>query len=74
MNKLKLCILGETGITDIKKYKSLKSIEKDYPAIPYHSLREIYLYSTQKKMRKLHGYNLKLYEKFRIFDDNEIIF
>ncbi len=72
MNKLRLCILGETGIEQIKMYKSLKLIEKDYPHIPYHNLREIYLYSTKKKMRKLHGYNSKLYEMFRIFDDDEI--
>jgi len=68
-----MIILGEKGVEEIKKYKSLKLIERDYPQIPYHNLREIYLYSTQRKMRKLHGYNAKLYEKFRIVDDDEVV-
>ena len=69
MNKLKLIVLGEHGITEIKHYRRLKLIEKDFPNIPYHNLREIYLYSTQRKMRKLHGFNSKLYDKYRIVDD-----
>jgi hypothetical protein len=70
MNKLKL-ILTNNGKQEIKHYKSLKLIERDYPTIPYHSLREIYLYSTNKKNRKLHGFNLKLSEQMKIIDDDE---
>ena len=72
MNKLKLIIISNES-QEIKKYKSLKLIERDYPNIPYHSLREIYLYSTNKKTRKLHGFNLKLSEKMKIVDDDEEI-
>jgi hypothetical protein len=70
MNKLKLIIFNSDK-QEIKKYKSLKLIERDYPTIPYHSLREIYLFSTNRKNRKLHGFNLKLSEKMKIVDDEE---
>ena len=71
MNKLKLIIISKDK-EETKKYKSLKLIERDYN-IPYHSLREIYLFSTNKKNRKLHGYNLKLSERIKILDDEDEI-
>ena len=70
MNKLKLILISKDK-QEIKKYKSLKLIERDYPNIPYHSLREIYLFSTNRKTRKLHGFNLKLSEKMKILDGDE---
>ena len=71
MNKLKLILISKDK-QEIKKYKSLKLIERDYPNIPYHSLREIYLYSTNRKTRKLHGFNLRLAEQMKIIDDDEV--
>jgi len=68
MNKLILITINENNEQIKTPYKSLKTIEKAYPNIPYHSLREIYLFSTGKKVRKLHGFNLKLLEKLQIID------
>ena len=64
--KLIVTIINDNGEKIETFYKSLKEIEKQYPQIPYHSLREIYLYSSGKKQRKLHGFNLKLVEKMTI--------
>lgn len=66
MNKLIVIILKENGEQVETYFKSLKEIEKTYPQIPYHSLREIYLYSSGIKQRKLHGFNLQLIEKMQI--------
>lgn len=68
MNKLILTIINENGEKIETFHKSLKDIEKQYPQIAYHSLREIYLYSSGKKQRKLHKFNLQLIEKMTIKD------
>jgi hypothetical protein len=68
MKKLILTIINEKGEKTETFYKSLKEIEKAYPQIAYHNLREIYLHSSGKKQRKLHNFNLKLIEKMSIKD------
>jgi hypothetical protein len=44
MKKLILTIINEKGEKTETFYKSLKEIEKAYPQIAYHNLREIYLH------------------------------
>ena len=68
MKKLIVTIINENGEKIETFYKSLKEIEKAYPQIAYHSLREIYLHSSGKKQRKLHGFNSQLIEKMTIKD------
>ena len=55
-----------------KLYKSLKDIQKDYPNITYHALRQIYLQSSGLEPRNMHQSNKLLYEQFRIRDSPEI--
>ena len=55
-----------------KVYKSLKDIQKDYPNITYHALRQIYLQSSGLEPRNMHQSNKLLYEQFRIRDSPEI--
>ena len=55
-----------------KLYKSLKDIQKDYPNITYHALRQIYLHSSGLEPRNMHQSNKLLYEQFRIRDSPEI--
>ena len=69
MNKLILNLLKDGQVEKSKNYKSLKEIQKDFPEIEYHQLREIYLFSTGRKVRNLHGYNKTLLEMIQIVDD-----
>ena len=55
-----------------KLYKSLKDIQKDYPDITYHALRQIYLQSSGLEPRNMHKSNKLLYEQFRIIDSPDI--
>ena len=36
----------------VKEYASLKALNEDYPHIPYHQLRAVYLYSTGQCQKK----------------------
>ena len=68
MNKLILQMINNNGdVTKTKAYKSLKAIEEEIN-IPYHNLREVYLYCTGRKVRNLHNYNQELYQQLRIVD------
>lgn len=51
-----------------KEYKSLRSINRDYPEFDYHQLREIYLQSTKKRVSKLQPRNKELFEHIKIID------
>jgi hypothetical protein len=68
-NKLILQFVKDDIITKNKEYKSIMAISKDFPEIEYHQLREIYLISTKKVIRKLQKFNANLYNKIRIIDN-----
>ena len=59
-NKLIVEILENGCVMSTKEYKSLRELNKDYPTIEYHQLREIHLYCTGQKMRKMHPFNKQL--------------
>jgi len=72
MNKLILQILDKDGnILEGKKYKSLRTIQHENgPDIDYFNWRAIWLLSMNKtKTKNIHPLNKKLYEKYRIIDD-----
>ena len=76
MNKIILEI-NENDKIIIKKYKSLLELSKDYPSIPYHNLRGIYLNRLKEsetgKKGKLRIVNNMLNERFKIFDDPDYL-
>ena len=51
-----------------KEYKSLKEISKVFPDIEYHQLRQIYLQSTNKSVKKMHPRNQEIYKQIKIID------
>jgi hypothetical protein len=59
-NKLIVEILENGSVMSTKEYKTLRDLNKDYPAIEYHQLREIHLYCTGRKQRKMHPFNKQL--------------
>jgi hypothetical protein len=56
------------------EYNTLMDIHKKYPQYSYHMLRQVYLQSTNKNIKKMHPRTSKLYETIRIVDkyDDEI--
>jgi hypothetical protein len=71
-NKLIVEILENGSVMSTKEYKTLRDLNKDYPAIEYHQLREIYLYCTGKIKRKLHPFNKQLLNTINIKDNRPI--
>jgi hypothetical protein len=60
---------SEGNISKIPYLKGgLKKIANDYPEIEYHQFRAIYLKCNNVENRKMHKGNLKLMEKFKVFD------
>ena len=57
------------NVTEIKKFKSLKELSKEFPQYPYHQLRQVYLktngISTTKKLQK----NAKLFDFMKIYEE-----
>jgi hypothetical protein len=57
------------NVTEIKKFKSLKELNKEFPQYAYHQLRQIYLktngISTTKKLQK----NAKLFDFMKIYEE-----
>jgi len=53
------------------EYKTLMDIHKKYPQYSYHMLRQVYLQSTNKNIKKMHPNTAKLYELIRIVDKND---
>jgi len=51
------------------EYKTLMDIHKEYPQYSYHMLRQVYLQSMGKDIKKMHPNTLKLYNVIRIVDD-----
>jgi hypothetical protein len=49
-----------------KEYKSLKSIQSDYPAIGLHQLRAVYLHTIGKRKKFLHPVTKELISIIRI--------
>jgi hypothetical protein len=68
-NKLIVEILNNGSVIKTKEYKSLKELNRDYPQLEYHQLRELYLYCTGKLQRKLHPYNKQLLNQINIRDN-----
>jgi len=60
------------NVTFTKTYKSLKDIQKDYPQITYHALRQVYLQSTGLEPRKMHQTNQLLFSQIRIRDSPDL--
>ena len=53
------------------EYNTLMEIHKKYPQYSYHMLRQVYLQSTNRNIRKMHPNTAKLYEMIRIVDKHE---
>ena len=67
---LKFINKDSNNSTDIE-YNTLMDIQKKYPQYSYHMLRQIYLQSTNKTIKKMHPNTLKLYNLIRIVDKPE---
>jgi hypothetical protein len=60
---------SEGNISKINYLKGgLRKIANDYPEIEYHQFRAIYLKCNNVENRKMHKGNLKLMEKFKVYD------
>jgi predicted Zn-dependent protease len=61
------------NVTEIKKFKSLKELNKAFPQYAYHQLRQVYLktngISTIKKLQK----NAKLFDFMKIYEEDKYI-
>ena len=55
-------------VVSTKSYNCLKDIQKEYPDLTYHALRQIYLQSTGFEPRRMHQRNQFLYSQFGIRD------
>ena len=53
------------------EFNTLMDIHKKYPQYSYHMLRQVYLQSTNKNIKKMHPNTAKLYEMIRIVDKIE---
>ena len=78
MNNEKLILeIIEGNEIIIKKFKSLLDLSKNYPTIPYHSLRGLYLSHIKeektKKKVNLRKCNSLLSKKFKIYDNPEYL-
>ena len=78
MNNQKLILeIIEKDSIIIKKYKSLLDLSKDYPSIPYHNLRGIYLNRLKEtetgKKGKLRIVNNMLNDRFQIYDNPDYL-
>ena len=69
-------IKEDDDLITIKKYKSIFEISKDFPNIPYHNLRGLYIYGnnlrTQAqtgKTAKLRIVNAMLNKKYKVYDN-----
>jgi hypothetical protein len=72
MERITLEII-ENNKTIIKNYKSLSELHRDYPKIPYHNLRYIYLENKKEKSTKFRKANGILNDKFKIYDNVDYI-
>lgn len=74
--KLILEIIEKDNII-IKKYKSLLELSRDFPNIPYHNLRGIYLNKIKENKTGIKGklriVNNILNNKFKIYDNPEYL-
>ena len=69
--RVKLCILNLGSVNQESidlEFDSLMAINKKYPEFSYHMLRQVYLQSTKREIRKLHPNTQKVYDKIRIYD------
>ena len=66
--KLIVELLDNGAVTSTKEYKSLRELNREYPEMEYHQLREIYLYCTGQIKRKMHPYNKQLLSQISIKD------
>ena len=75
--KLILEIIEENNIIIIKKYKSLLELSRDYPDIPYHNLRGIYLNKMKEDISgvkgKLRIVNNILNNRYKIYDNPDYL-
>jgi hypothetical protein len=59
------------NVTEIKKFKSLKELNKAFPNYAYHQLRQVYLktngISTIKKLQK----NANLFDFMKIYEEDK---
>ena len=66
---MKVILIINNENNEIKKeYKSLKAIHKDYPDYDYHTLRQIYLQSTNQVNHNMHSKNKVLFHHIKIID------
>ena len=68
--KLILEITDSEGVVTKKTYLKggLRKMANDYPEIEYHQFRAIYLKCNNIEHRKMHKSNLRLMEKFKVYD------
>ena len=66
--KLIVELLDNGAVISTKEYKSLRELNREYPQMEYHQLREIYLYCTGQIKRKMHPFNRQLLNQINIKD------
>ena len=71
--KIILEILDNNNEIIIKIYKSVLQVSKDYPKIPYYSLRTVYLNHKKQLTNKTENTNKVIKHNFRIYDNPEFL-
>jgi len=64
---------NDKNVSEVKQFKSIKELQKEYPQYAYQQLRQIYLFTMNKTTTKNLKKNANIFNQLKIYDTDKYV-